>query len=45
MRLSPRSQISGARPDEQIGVTAGTFKPWDALACECRGDPERELQP
>ncbi len=33
------------RPDEQISVTAGTFKPWDALACEWWGDPERELQP
>ena len=25
------------RPDEQISVTAGTFKPWDALACEWWG--------
>ena len=23
----------------------GTFKPWDALMCECWGGPERELQP
>jgi hypothetical protein len=33
------------RPDEQISVTAATFKPWDALACEWWGDPERALQP